>query len=362
MSDVPMRWLRGQSDRLHGERRISARLFRRRGRADRRGNCAYEEKIDNAQAAGAVLALIYNNQDGDIFMDVGSAVAAGVQHARGPRAAFVDFHRRERADNRSPPISARPGRADVLAPFSLRGPDVLTTITKPDLTAPGINIYAALDQRRKQLRLFQRHVDVLAARRRRGRAAARDPSGLDAVRGQVRADAHGRVRTAARGKHRRRRGRRTTSAAVGWICARRRWPGSCSMKRYPNYFAADPAQRRRSEDAESRRDAQRRRLRRADAVRVDAHAARCAAGRIIVDGQRECAAGVAVTVDPPTFSFAGTGEGADTIFTSGFDAIGCADIAVTATTDPSLARRAIRRARIPRGERRRAGCAHVCRS
>jgi hypothetical protein len=52
--------------------------------------------------------------------------------ANDPTPTTVDF---------SPAVQ----QGDVLAGFSLRGPSPLVTVTKPDIAAPGVNIYAALD-------------------------------------------------------------------------------------------------------------------------------------------------------------------------------------------------------------------------
>jgi len=110
-----------------------------------RGTCTFEEKIDNAQASGAVLAVIYNNVAGVINMSVGAASlpAYSIQQSEGqnletfmdasaPTDATVDF-------------SPATQQGDVIAGFSLRGPSSLVSVTKPDIAAPGVNIYAALD-------------------------------------------------------------------------------------------------------------------------------------------------------------------------------------------------------------------------
>jgi hypothetical protein len=58
-----------------------------------RGTCTFEEKINNAQAAGAVLAVIYNNTTGTINMSVGAASlpAYSIQQSEGQAlVAFID--------------------------------------------------------------------------------------------------------------------------------------------------------------------------------------------------------------------------------------------------------------------------------
>lgn len=111
-----------------------------------RGGCYFEEKIANAQAAGAMLALVYNDAGGDFTMNIGAATlpAYGASRADGTalrafvigngsvptRAAFVPAYK----------------QGDVLSRFSLRGPlaETYADLTKPDISAPGLNIYAAV--------------------------------------------------------------------------------------------------------------------------------------------------------------------------------------------------------------------------
>jgi subtilisin family serine protease len=127
-----------------------------------RGSCTFEEKIDNAQAAGALVAVIYNNVAGTISMSVGGASlpAYSIQQSEGQAfVAFIDSGGTSPADRLfangfdlpAPPapvtVDFTPAeqQGDVLAGFSLRGPSALTSITKPDITGPGVGIYAASD-------------------------------------------------------------------------------------------------------------------------------------------------------------------------------------------------------------------------
>jgi subtilisin family serine protease len=112
-----------------------------------RGDCNFSEKINNAQGAGALMAVIYNNAAGSISMDTtgvlvpipsysilqssGQALNTFIT-ANGATPTTVDF---------APPSQ----RGDVLNAGSLRGPTPapLNMLTKPDITAPGTSIYAA---------------------------------------------------------------------------------------------------------------------------------------------------------------------------------------------------------------------------
>jgi subtilisin family serine protease len=127
-----------------------------------RGTCTFEEKIDNAQAAGALVAVIYNNAAGTINMSVGGASlpAYSIQQSEGQAfVAFIDSGGTAPADrifangfdlpgNVGPAIvdfTPAVQQGDVLAGFSLRGPSALASVTKPDITGPGVGIYAASD-------------------------------------------------------------------------------------------------------------------------------------------------------------------------------------------------------------------------
>ena len=110
-----------------------------------RGTCTFEEKINNAQGAGAVLAVIYNNVAGTINMSVGAASlpAYSIQQSEGN--AFVAFI--DASDPTPTTVDFTPAvqQGDVIAGFSLRGPSSLVSVTKPDISGPGVNIYAASD-------------------------------------------------------------------------------------------------------------------------------------------------------------------------------------------------------------------------
>jgi subtilisin family serine protease len=130
-----------------------------------RGDCTFEEKINNAQAAGAVLAVIYNNAAGTINMSVGAASlpAYSIQQSQGQAlVAFIDslgpitpqgsdvifangFDPSSGGADAIIDFTPAVQQGDVIAGFSLRGPSSLVSVTKPDITGPGVNIYAALD-------------------------------------------------------------------------------------------------------------------------------------------------------------------------------------------------------------------------
>lgn len=115
----------------------------------RRGTCAFTEKITNAKNAGADMVVIGNNAPGAINMDTtGAPVVPAYSVSQASGNALIDFATANAgAVGDVAPIGVGATQGDVLADFSFRGPTPapLADETKPDITAPGVNIYAALD-------------------------------------------------------------------------------------------------------------------------------------------------------------------------------------------------------------------------
>ena len=138
-----------------------------------RGECPFTEKINNAAAAGADLVVIGNNQAGSLNMDTTGAAAvpafsidnylvadelrdfilANQGGAADPDVIFASGFE----EGETPPASGVLGdyvrallssrQGYVLSNSSLRGPTSgrYADLTKPDITAPGTDIYAATD-------------------------------------------------------------------------------------------------------------------------------------------------------------------------------------------------------------------------
>lgn len=112
-----------------------------------RGVCTFTTKIRNAQAAGAVGVLVRNNVAGDPIAMAHDGTspfptipAAMVSNANGTSmgssgTATVDG---------VPLIEFLTTNSDIIAGFSSRGPTPFTFLIKPDVTAPGVNVYSSV--------------------------------------------------------------------------------------------------------------------------------------------------------------------------------------------------------------------------
>ncbi len=108
-----------------------------------RGSCPFEEKINNAAGAGATRAIIYNNAAGVINMSVGAASLPAYSALQVDGQALVDYITLNAANPTTVNFTPAIVQGDVIAGFSLRGPSTLTSVTKPDITGPGVSILAA---------------------------------------------------------------------------------------------------------------------------------------------------------------------------------------------------------------------------
>ena len=325
-----------------------------------RGNCTFEEKIENAAAAGAVLAIIYNNQDGLLQRLRRRRVAAGVWHVAAGRARVRRLHRRERADRSHCELHAR-GRAGRRAcriqPARSRCADRRSR--SPTCRHPAsTSTCRTRCSRRATYGYPQRHLDVVAARRRLGGAGAGDPSRLDAV-SEVKSAL---MLTAFNAGTEENLTTPWTADDVGAgrvDLTRAALAGFVMDETATNYFAADPAS---GGDPTTLNLATMRNVGNCSTPNP------CAWTRTLRDAlplasswtvSVNAPSGVTVDVVPTTYTLAGTGDSAATEFHDGFDAMVTQTLSVTAMTEVSAARSAICRARVPRSERRGTGCAYV---
>lgn len=113
----------------------------------RRGTCSFAIKTNNASAAGAIAVVIANNAAGVILPSVpGTTIPVfSVTQAEGDALRnFGQANPTTATAQISFPAIPVPNVADALAAFSSRGPAGNFNLLKPDTTAPGVNILAAI--------------------------------------------------------------------------------------------------------------------------------------------------------------------------------------------------------------------------
>jgi len=110
-----------------------------------RGTCSFYVKINNAEALGAVAAIIYNNAPGIINMDTsGSTLPAGsITAADGATLIGFDGTTVSVGPDSNVRMFVSDAPADTIADFSSRGPRGFDSKLKPEITAPGVAIFAA---------------------------------------------------------------------------------------------------------------------------------------------------------------------------------------------------------------------------
>jgi len=121
----------------------------------RRGTCSFANKSEAARAAGAVAVIISNSGvSGNTGPFAGSI--AGPPQGQIPTfslpfttaqslVSFVQANPTATLGIRYP-AERTPGVGDVMAAFSSRGPSPLGSVLKPDVTAPGVAILAAVSR------------------------------------------------------------------------------------------------------------------------------------------------------------------------------------------------------------------------
>lgn len=112
-----------------------------------RGECSFEQKANNIEAAGASAMMLWNNAPGVIVMSMGNATLPGVSILQADGVAILEaLEENDGVGNATiNPIQAviNPDNVDIMATTSSRGPNGDASFLKPDIAAPGSNILSA---------------------------------------------------------------------------------------------------------------------------------------------------------------------------------------------------------------------------
>ncbi len=111
----------------------------------RRGTCSFSIKANFARDAGAVAVVIANNQPGLTTPSVPGTTIPVFLVSQADGDAIRDFHNANGGATGGIPFPAilTTNITDALAAFSSRGPAAFDVL-KPDITAPGVNVLAAV--------------------------------------------------------------------------------------------------------------------------------------------------------------------------------------------------------------------------
>jgi len=110
----------------------------------KRGACTFSQKVATANAAGAIGVVVYNNVGGDPIAMAGAGDIPAVMVSRDDGEAIkADLPSTVTIDGNNP-VEILTDNVDIMAGFSSRGPGPFLNNIKPDVTAPGVNVYSSV--------------------------------------------------------------------------------------------------------------------------------------------------------------------------------------------------------------------------
>lgn len=110
----------------------------------KRGTCTFATKVANAAAAGAVGVVVYNSFPGDPVAMGGEGEIPAVMVSDVDGAAIKAKLPSTVSIDGTNPVEIFTENEDIMAGFSSRGPASFTENIKPDVTAPGVNVYSSV--------------------------------------------------------------------------------------------------------------------------------------------------------------------------------------------------------------------------
>jgi minor extracellular serine protease Vpr len=110
----------------------------------KRGTCTFATKVNNADQAGAIGVVIYNNVGGDPIAMAGAADIPAVMVSNIDGATIKAALPSTVTIDGNNPVEVLTTNSDIMAGFSSRGPADFTENIKPDVVAPGVNVYSSV--------------------------------------------------------------------------------------------------------------------------------------------------------------------------------------------------------------------------